>query len=98
MSDSKDSDQLDLLMKYTSSHMMIFIGVIAAVISAYKYIEPPFKSYTSFSFIAAGTCFLFAGVAIGMIASYIPHSKNYDEFVKGREKGMDKEDKKKNYL
>ncbi len=77
MGDSKDSDQLTLLMHYTSSHMMMFIGLIAAVVSASKYLNNPSKLFT-----LAGISFLIAGCATGIIASYIPHSKNYDEFIK----------------
>ncbi len=74
---SKDSDQLDLLMHYTSSHMMMFIGLIAAVLSAYKYLKNP-----SIFFVLAGLCFLIAGCATGIIASFIPDTKNYEAFKK----------------
>ncbi len=85
MSKNIDSDQLNLLMQYTSSHMMVFIGVIAAVASGYKYIEETNKMTDPafVFFIIAGVCFLFAGIAIGMIASYIPHFENYNKFVDG---------------
>ena len=79
----KDSDQMTLLMQYTSSHMQIFIGVIAGVASAYKFLAPHNKS-TLTCFVAASFFFVFAGTAIGIIASYLPHFRNYEEFaIKG---------------
>jgi len=89
MSDYKDADQLALLMQYTNSHMMIFTGLIAAAAaSAYYYLKSSFdlkkeNRLPTILLIIAGTCFVTAGIAIGMIASYIPHFKNYAEFVKG---------------
>ncbi len=84
MSKTKNADQLELLMHYTSSHMMIFIGLIAAVASAYKYLEPPLTSPPGIFFILAGIFFCLAGIAIGIIASHIPHYKNFDRITKRR--------------
>ncbi len=79
MSESKDSAQLDLLMHYTSSHMAIFVGMSTAVAAGYVYLEPRYDGYSIILFSLAAFCIFFAGIAIGLIASYIPHFKNFEE-------------------
>ncbi len=73
MSDSKDSDQLSLLMQYTCYHMVIFVGIMAALASNTfnlpKYFLP-----------IAGVFFVASGISIGIIASHIPYSKNFEVF------------------
>ncbi len=88
MCDYKDADQLALLMEYTSSHMMMFTGLIAAAASAYYYLKSRFNFkkenlLPTVLLIIAGVCFISAGIAIGMIASYIPHFKNFEQFKIG---------------
>lgn len=82
MCDCNNLDQLVLLMQYTSSHMMIFVGISTAVAAAFVYLEPH-RYYSIIPFGLAAFCFVGAGIAIGMIASYIPDYKDYYVFVEG---------------
>ena len=88
MCDCNNSDQLALLMKYTSSHMLMFTGLIAVAASAYHFLKSRFNfkkgnCLPTILLIIAGTFFVTAGIAIGMIASYIPHFNNFEQFQTG---------------
>jgi len=87
MCDCNNSDQLALLMQYTSSHMMMFTGLIAVAASAYYFLRSNFfnkeNRIPTLLLIIAGSCFVSAGIAIGMIASYIPHFNNFEQFQTG---------------
>ena len=87
MCDCNNSDQLALLMEYTSSHMMMFTGLIAVAASAYYFLRSNFfnkeNRLPTALLIIAAFCFVSAGIAIGMIASYIPHFNNFEQFQTG---------------
>ena len=73
MSEPKDSDQLALLMQYTCYHMVIFVGIMAAIASD-TFVLP------NYILPIAGVFFVSSGISIGVIASHIPYSRNLEEF------------------
>ena len=63
-----------MLLQYTIFHLQVFIALVAAAASAVKLL--------SAWFLFSGACFLFSGIAAGVIATNIPESENYGKFVK----------------
>jgi hypothetical protein len=75
MSNSKNSDQLALIMQYTCYHMVIYVGLIAAFASN-TLILP------NYILIIAGVSFIPSCIATGVIAANLPYYKNFEEFKK----------------